>query len=721
VVYTVDFPADGTAVAWSLTGDGVERRERAYHPTLYAWATDRGSLGDVVDRLAGHPAVVAARRVERRPSWRHDARPVLAVDLLGLDDVERVAGRVARTGRPGTYRLFNVDLAREFRFCLETGTDPTPAREPTVLGLSAPPATFAEGGRLDELAVDPPGDAAGRTTTGDAGGRTVTGDPAEVAADAAALVDAHDPDVLRLSTARLVPRLFDAAAADREAYALGREPGYEQLAAASSYDSYGRVGHSPARYAVPGRALVDESNSFLLEKANLAGLLDVVERSGKPLQEAAWASIGNVLTSMQVRHAAERDVLVPWRAWRPELFKSAATLHAADRGGFTFAPDVGVHGDVHELDFASLYPSIMVTRNVSPETVRCDCHPDREDVPGLDYAICPEPGYLPAVLEPLVADRQAIKDRLESVEEPDERAALQGEADALKWILVACFGYQGFDNAKFGRVEAHEAINAFAREILLDAKDALEAAGWRVLHGIVDSIWVTPMADREQTPLETVAVEVSERAGIPLEYETAYDWVAFCPRRDDDAGALTRYFGKVADEPTGDPDSYRRRGIEARQRSTPDYVADVQLDLVATFDRTRDPAAVCDRLAGHLRDLRQGDVDAGRLAIRNRVSKPADAYAHRTRTVAALERAGDAGFDRHPGQDVRYVVVDDDRTGRDRVALASEAPATYDAAFYADELHRAAASVLSPLGWREGDVREYLDDRETATLDSFGT
>jgi DNA polymerase I len=139
---------------------------------------------------------------------------------------------------------------------------------------------------------------------------------------------------------------------------------------------------------------------------------------------------------------------------------------------------------------------------VSPETVRCECHPDRETVPGLDYSICPENGYLSDVLRPLIEDRDAIKAELQATDDPERRESLEGQSDAIKWILVSCFGYQGFSNAKFGRIECHEAINAYAREILLDAKDDLEANGWDVVHGIVDSLWVTPQPEAEQTPLE---------------------------------------------------------------------------------------------------------------------------------------------------------------------------------------------------------------------------
>ena len=428
-------------------------------------------------------------------------------------------------GDPGAYRCFNVDFSREFRYCLETGTDPTPSHDLRTLTIEGRAHEFTST-ELPALAV---------------GGDTVERSPETALPTIEDRLDRTDPDVLVVDSADLLAGLHDVADTIGYDLQLGQRPGFQQLAGASTYTSYGRVGHSAARYNVPGRAIIDRSNTFLYSKANLQGCLDLVSRSWKPLQELGWASIGNVLTAIQIREALSRDVLVPWNAWRPEFFKSMRTLHEADRGGFTFAPEVGLHDDVHELDFSSLYPNIICTRNVSPDVIRCDCHADREDVPGLGYGICDDGGYLVDVLQPLIDDRDEIKAELRKTDDPDRCEVLEGKSDAIKWILVSCFGYQGFSNAKFGRIECHEAINAYAREILLDAKDALEAGGWRVIHGIVDSIWVTPRDDAEQRSLEAIAAEVTAEVGIELEYEAAYDWVAFVPQRTSDAGALTKY------------------------------------------------------------------------------------------------------------------------------------------------------------------------------------
>jgi len=358
-------------------------------------------------------------------------------------------------------------------------------------------------------------------------------------------------------------------------------------------------------------------------------------------------------------------VLVPWNSWRHEFYKQMGTLHDADRGGFIFAPEVGLHEDVHELDFSSLYPNIICTRNVSPDVIRCDCHRDRNDVPGLGYSICDDRGYLVDVLQPIIDARDDIKAAIRRENErddPDEDRLmeLEGRSGALKWILVACFGYQGFSNAKFGRIECHEAINAFAREILLTAKQRLEAGGWRVVHGIVDSIWVTPdpdVDDNAREDLETLATEITERVEIRLEHEAHYDWVAFMPQRESDAGALTKYFGKVADD-----DEFKIRGIEARQRSTPPFIEDVQRNCLERFDVTRSPDAVLDYLQHVINRLHAGTVPVGQLVERNRISKPLEGYTQNTQNVAALKRARDQDLTVNPGQDIEYVVIDEEKT-----------------------------------------------------------
>ncbi|WP_200830985.1 type B DNA-directed DNA polymerase [Haloarcula mannanilytica] len=713
--FSIDFLDDGRVLEWEATADGTVATERDdYTPRFYVAARDPASDLDLTTFQSvydQHPDVVATEMVARRPGFRRDEEAVLAVDVVHIDRVTPLARQARQLSAypVGDIACFNVDFSREFRYCLETGADPTPASELSTLRLSVP-VTETSNDIYEELTV---------------AGNTVTGSPTELLNAVQAALEKHNPDILVCSTSEIIPTLYEMATdSGVDDFSLSRWPDvdYQQLAGASTYASYGRVGHSPARYNVPGRAIIDESNTFFYGETNLDGVLDLVSRSKKPVQELAWASIGNVLTAIQICEAHERGVLVPWNSWRHECYKPMGTLHDADRGGFIFVPEVGVHENVHELDFSSLYPNIICTRNVSPDVIRCDCHDDREDVPGLGYSICDDRGYLVDVLQPIIDARDEIKAAIRREKErddPDEDrlAELEGRSGALKWILVACFGYQGFSNAKFGRIECHEAINAYAREILLTAKQQLEAGGWRVVHGIVDSIWVTPdpdVDDEDREDLEALATEITETVEIRLEHEAHYGWVAFVPQRESDAGALTKYFGKVA----GD-DDFKIRGIEARQRSTPPFIEDIQRDCLDRLDATRSPDAVLGRLERAIDELQAGNVAVERLVERNRVSKPLEGYSQNTQNVAALKRAREQDLAVHPGQDIEYVVVDDEKSSRDRVALAHEEIETYDATYYETQLVRAVESVLLPLGWDRTDIRRRLAETREVELTEF--
>ena len=84
-----------------------------------------------------------------------------------------------------------------------------------------------------------------------------------------------------------------------------------------------------------------------------------------------------------------------------------------------------------------------------------------------------------------------------------------------------------------------------------------------------------------------------------------------------------------------------------------------------------------------------------------------------------MKRARDQDLAVHPGQDIEYVVVDDEKSSRDRVALAHEEIETYDASYYETELIRAVESVLSPVGWDRTEIRRELEEIRVPELTAF--
>ena len=110
----------------------------------------------------------------------------------------------------------------------------------------------------------------------------------------------------------------------------------------------------------------------------LEGVYELARVTSLPVQSAARLSPGSGISAMQMVVALRQGVLVPWHKQQAELPKSAAELMISDQGGLVYQPLSGLHRDVAEIDFISMYPSIMRHFNISPETV---AHP----TPPADY------------------------------------------------------------------------------------------------------------------------------------------------------------------------------------------------------------------------------------------------------------------------------------------------------------------------------------------------
>lgn len=205
-----------------------------------------------------------------------------------------------------------------------------------------------------------------------------------------------------------------------------------------SYFSYGKILYRQTAARLFGRLHIDESNAFFVNDCGLEGLFEVARTCIIPIQRASRTTIGTSMTSLQLYHAAREDILIPWNKNSPETFKDGNELVMADRGGFIFEPKIGIHDNVGELDFSSLYPTIMLKRNLSGETVNCKCCPNSSHrVPELEFNICEKwLGIVPRSLSILLQKRMAYKKFKNEALDPPTRLRYDQRQAALKWILV---------------------------------------------------------------------------------------------------------------------------------------------------------------------------------------------------------------------------------------------------------------------------------------------
>ena len=408
-------------------------------------------------------------------------------------------------------------------------------------------------------------------------------EPAEVIGSLNRHLTRCDPDIImtEFGDAILLPMLTRIAAEEGLPLALNRDPdaGYFTTGE-TSYFAYGKIVHKDGAFELAGRWHLDTENSFMMGEASLDGVAEIARLTQLPVQHQSRATIGSALSSMQLSWASRNGYLIPAKKREPEEFKSASTLLLADRGGLIFQPVMGFHEQIAEMDFVSMYPTIMVEHNVSPETVNCRCCSNNA-VPELGYTICERrEGIVPATLRTVVTKRAAYKKTKKALKRAgDEKWKLYDRRqNALKWMLVTCFGYLGYKNARFGRIEAHESVNAFSREAILRAKEIAEERGYKFIHAIVDCMWLWKEG-ATGTDYESLAVEVRRRiVGIDISLEGMYNWILFpSSKMDPRIPTANRYVGWYANN------EIKIRGIEVRRRDTPVFIKRLQGEMLQIF------------------------------------------------------------------------------------------------------------------------------------------
>ncbi len=722
---------NGVAV-WFLEQGG--RRCRLHQPfpvTFYASGSE-SHLHRLTDYLASQPVPLRLSQAEKRDVFTNQVLPFLAVEVLSPSQQPALFRQVCRRFPALTYG--DADLPISLRYAAATGAFPLaycrividgsqrifqiePLESCWALNPSHPP--------LRVISLEPdadPGHTQPRFLVVRAGTRIFHlplpgrhGSERPFLINLRALLQHYDPDLLLTTWGDtwLMPLLLEWSAIlplplNRDDYSdvIRRK---ERI-----YFSYGQTVFRGQQVHLFGRWHIDRCNAMLWDDYDLHGVLEVARVTALPVQVAARVSPGTGISSIQMLTALRQGVIVPWQKQQAEHLRPAEDLFAADQGGLVYQPLVGLHHDVAEIDFVSMYPAIMVNFNISPETIQ---PPDLRlpPVPGLTFPVDQERrGLVPEALAPVLQKRIMLKTKLAAMRSSDpRRKSYHRRATALKWLLVTCFGYLGYKNARFGRIEAHQAVTAYGREALVRAKETAEEMGFEVLHLYVDGMWVRKAGCATREAFSDLLQEINQRTGLPISLDGIYRWVAFLPSRMDDRRPVaSRYFGVFQD------DSIKVRGIEARRRDTPPFIAETQKELLELLAASPDPFAALPRALQRLRqrldELSSRRVAVERLVVGQKLTRSVEAYRSPSPAARAAHQLQQAGKIVRPGQRIRFLF-----TYGEPGVYAWDLPDPLDISLidirrYRTLLLRAASVVLQPFGcdeayllkWQNGGASE---------------
>lgn len=323
-------------------------------------------------------------------------------------------------------------------------------------------------------------------------------------------------------------------------------------------------------------------------------------------------------------------------------------------GGYVMDSRPGLHNSVLVLDYKSLYPSIIRTFKVDPfARVSAENLCDEDSVPGFDgVRFNRKDSILPGIIEELWQARDAAK--------RDKNAAL---SQAIKIIMNSFYGVLGTSGCRLHDSRLTSSITKRGHEIILKTVELIEQAGYEVIYGDTDSVFVSlqqRMGNQQAAEIgQKLATlinqywkdNLSSDYGIPcyleMEFETHFQQFFMPTVRGSDQGSKKRYAGLIEDATGNRKIIYK--GLETVRTDWTELARNFQQSL---YQRVFDGEEYESYIKQIIEELLAGRFDK-QLSYRKRLRKKLSGYVKNIPPHAQAAIKAEASFKRN-GQPSRY-------------------------------------------------------------------
>lgn len=396
---------------------------------------------------------------------------------------------------------------------------------------------------------------------------------------------------------------------------------------------------------------------------------------------------------------------------RTSLFVDALLIPRADRhkvgvppshfargdstieGGYVHSIRPGIFPWVVVLDFKSMYPSIIIARNLCFTTLS----PEGTTVaPSGAKFLAPtvRRGLIPEILTELLAERDRFRKEQRTAPTPELAEYYNGLQNAVKVLMNSFYGVLASSFYRFTNKDIGAAITAFAREAITSIIRDLEKDGFDVVYSDTDSVFVkspTPSLEGSREFGESIAKRFTHE-GVTFEFQSVYE--AFFSH-----GAKKRYVGRTV----WPREELVVRGYETRRTDAFDYQSDALLQVFDLALKSDTDGAVR-RSRELVQAVRAKQVPPERLVIARTV-RPEGQYNEATRDslpfLRVFRKLRAEGYDVIPGMKVAWIVTDSKKTPQEIEPWVEGRPFTAepDWEYYADRVAQTLARVTEVFDW----------------------
>ncbi len=432
-------------------------------------------------------------------------------------------------------------------------------------------------------------------------------------------------------------------------------------------------------------SLVEEQAETLLKIGHeaLDYVIQLSALSGLPPDQVIAAAMGFRVDNYLMMETHALGQLIPSKEEEPVI---------PYRGAIVLQPQVGLYDNVASLDFSSMYPSLMIKYNISPDTlVQGDNSEDTFEAPEVHHRFRKKPdGFYRIALIKLIQARKTTKEELKRIARGDPRyPLLKAREKAVKVTTNAVYGYAGWSGARWYSREVAESAAALGRETINESISIAKDLGLRVLYGDTDSLFVN---NNEKLVQEFLSA-VEKKLGLEINLSEVYRRILFTE-------AKKKYAGLRQD---GQIDVV---GLESVRGDWSSLARDVQNKVLELVLEDANPSRALAYVKELTKDLKSAKLPLSSYSIWKTLTRPVDGYEVNAPHVEAAKKMVKDGWSIGAGDRVGFVITN--RPGK----LFQKAEPHYKATpeqidydyYVQNQIIPAAARILVVLGVTEDQL-----------------
>ena len=364
-------------------------------------------------------------------------------------------------------------------------------------------------------------------------------------------------------------------------------------------------------------------------------VIQISALSGLPPDQVIAAAVGFRVDNYLIMETHNLGQLIPARTEQPIIpYKGAIVLE----------PKVGLHDGVASLDFSSMYPSIMIKYNISPDTLvtgkeKAD---DLFEVPEVKHRFRKSPsGFYRIVLSKLIEARKATKTELKRTTRSDPRyPLLKAREKAVKVMTNAVYGYAGWAGARWYSKEVAESAAALGRETINRAISLAKSLGLTVFYGDTDSVFV----NYDEKLVQKFQAEIDHELGLEINLSEVYKRILFTE-------AKKKYGGLRTD---GEIDVV---GLEAVRGDWSNLAREVQNTVLRMVLEDANPSRATAYVQDLTSNLKSKKIPLSSFIIWKTLTKPVGAYEVNAPHVEVAKKMAKDGWPVTAGDKVGFVIT----------------------------------------------------------------